>query len=62
MPPSLVAYDRDASTPCFDEEEAGVSVFVSRIARRDNVDVLVRGAGGLVIEVGDGQVYPLTST
>jgi hypothetical protein len=38
-----------------------VSVFVSRVARWDDVDVLVRGARGLVVEVGDGQVYPLTS-
>ena len=57
----MVAYDGDASEPCFDEEEAGVSVFVSRVARRDDVDVLVRGARGLVVEIGDGQVYPLTS-
>jgi hypothetical protein len=54
VPPSLVAYDRDVSTPCFDEEEAGVSVFVSWVARRYDVDVLVRRAGGLVVEVGDG--------
>jgi hypothetical protein len=58
----LVEYDRDISTPCFDEEEAGVSILVSRIARWDNVDVLVHRAGGLVIEVGDGQIYPLTFT
>jgi hypothetical protein len=61
VPPSLVAYNRDVSTPCFDEEEAGVSVLVSRIAHWDDMDVLVRRAGGLVVKVGDGQIYPLTS-
>ena len=61
MPLSLVAYNGDVSTPCFDEEEAGVSIFVLRVAHWDDVDVLVRRAGGLVVEVGDGQVYPLTS-
>ena len=54
MPPSLVAYNRDVSTPCFNEEEAGVSVFVSRVACWYDVDVLVRRAGGLVVKVGDG--------
>ena len=62
MPPSLVAYDGDVPKPCLDKEEAGVSVFVSWIACWDDMDVLVRRAGGLVIEVGDGQIYPLTST
>jgi hypothetical protein len=61
VPPSLVAYDGDVPKPCLNKEEAGVSVFVPRVARRDNVDVLVCGARGLVVEVGDGQVYPLTS-
>jgi len=61
VPPSLVAYDGDVPKPCLDKEEAGVSVFVPRVARRDDVDVLIRGARGLVVEVGDGQIYPLTS-
>ena len=54
MPPSLVAYNGDIPTPCFNEEETGVSVFVSRVARRDNVNVVVRRTRGLVVEVGDG--------
>jgi hypothetical protein len=54
VPPSLVVHNGDVSTPCFDEEEVGVSVFVSRVACRDDVDVLVHRAGGLVVEVGDG--------
>ena len=61
MPPSLVAYNGDIPTPCFGEEETGVSIFVLWVAHRDNVDIVVRGARGLVVEVGDGQVYPLTS-
>ena len=54
MPLSLVVYDRDVSAPCFDEEEAGVSVLVSWVACWDNVDMWVCGAGGLVVKVGDG--------
>ena len=54
MPPSLVAYNWDVPVPCFDEEEAGVFVLVLWVARWDNVDVQVYGAGGLVVEVGDG--------
>jgi hypothetical protein len=54
MPLSLVVYDRDISAPCFDEEEAGVSVLVLWVARWDDVDMQICRAGGLVVEVRDG--------
>jgi hypothetical protein len=54
VPPSLVAHDRDISAPCFDEEEAGVSVLVSWVICWNDVDMWVHGAGRLVVEVGDG--------
>jgi hypothetical protein len=59
VPLSLVAYNGDISAPCFDEEETGVSILVSWVTHWDDMDMRVYGAGGLVVKVGDGQIYLL---